>query len=40
MAAVTSPNTAYAAHSVRPNFGFAETSHTLETGEIEHVWAV
>ena len=24
-----SPNTAYTAHFVRPNFGFAETSHML-----------
>jgi len=27
----TSPNTAYTAHFVRPNFGFAETSYMLET---------
>lgn len=27
----TSPNTAYTAHYVRPNFGFAETSYMLET---------
>jgi hypothetical protein len=26
-----SPNTAYAAHFVCPNFGFAETSHILGT---------
>ena len=25
----TSPNTAYAAHFVRPNFGYAETSYML-----------
>ena len=27
----TSANTAYTAHSVRPNFGFAETSYLLGT---------
>ena len=27
----TSDNTAYTAHFVRPNFGFAETSYMLET---------
>ena len=27
----TSDNTAYTAHSVRPNFGFAKTSYMLET---------
>jgi len=27
----TSPNTAYTAHYVRPNFGFAETSYMLRT---------
>ena len=26
-----SPNTAYTAHFVRPNFGYAETSYMLET---------
>ena len=26
-----SDNTAYTAHFVRPNFGFAETSYMLET---------
>ena len=28
---VTSPNTAYTAHFVRSNFGYAETSYMLET---------
>jgi len=27
----TSPNTAYTAHFVRTNFGYAETSYILET---------
>jgi len=31
MIAATSPNTAYTAHFVRPNFGYAETSYMLET---------
>ena len=26
-----SPNTAYTAHFVRPNFGYAETSYMLES---------
>jgi len=29
----TAPNTAYTAHSIRPNFGFAETSYILGTLE-------
>jgi len=33
----SSDNTAYTAHFVRPNFGFAETSYMLETlGNILH----